>query len=115
METTRTGWHRKVETWLDQLGVRYDSEVTDFPPYSADIYLPDSHIILEIDGPQHLLERDKRRDDILCERYGVVVIHFNARKGLIKSATVARIENAILSHTETIEERKSIFVETITG
>ncbi len=115
METTRTGWHRKVETWLDGIGVRYDSEVTDFPPYSADIYLPDSHIILEIDGPRHTRRKDTERDQVMFERYGIKTFRFDARKGLKKLPTIMRIENAISLGLHTAEERKMVFIEAITG
>ncbi len=54
-------------------------EETSFPPFSADVYIPSHHVVVEIDGPQHEKKRDERRDKKLLEEYGLSVFHISAK------------------------------------
>ena len=110
METERTGWHRKVEKWIEGRH-RYDSEVTDFSPYKLDVYLPDVHACIEIDGPVHSRKRDAIRDDVMLEQYGVVTLRLAARKGLRKADTISRIEDFIRNWLPSKDERYQVFTE----
>ncbi|KKL27793.1 hypothetical protein LCGC14_2381610 [marine sediment metagenome] len=49
-----------------------------FPPFSADVYIPSHHVVVEIDGPQHERKRDEKRDKKLLEEYGLPVFHILA-------------------------------------
>lgn len=75
MEKTRSQPHRRVEQILEQEGIAYESEVV-FNPYQVDIYLPEFHMAVEIDGPQHGLysRRDDFRDHYLYEQYGLRIV-----------------------------------------
>jgi very-short-patch-repair endonuclease len=60
-----------VESWINQLGFRTDLE-TVFGEYSADIFLPELLLIVEVDGPSHKFKkRDKKRDDKLRNEHGL--------------------------------------------
>ena len=66
--------HVQVSKILERAGLEIMEE-TSFPPFSADVYIPSHHIVVEIDGPQHEKKRDERRDKKLLEEYGLPVFH----------------------------------------
>jgi hypothetical protein len=66
--TVLTDAHRRVVRWLENRGWNLLEEV-DFPPYRADIFLPDLHAIIEIDGPQHSAKENAKRDEYIWETY----------------------------------------------
>ena len=70
-ETTRSMDHRWMERRLSEVGISFVSESTDFPPFELDLYLPEWHLCIEIDGPYHGPKRDGRRDRFLMERYAL--------------------------------------------
>ena len=55
-------YHATVCKWLQALGITYQEE---YPvgQYSVDIYLPDTRVGVEIDGPQHR-QRQQREHDV---------------------------------------------------
>lgn len=106
-ETERTGWHRKVEKWLREQGISFTSECEDYPPYKLDLYLPDVHAAIEMDGPSHLRRRDRERDDILATKYGVMTLHLVTIGGLIKEETVKAIERFMEFVGPTTYDRKT--------
>lgn len=86
MTTVVSDFHAKVMKWVENQGIGVQEEV-DFPPYRVDIYLPDFHAAVEVDGPQHAEKRDARRDNLLGRQYQLVVFHipielFNNKKQL---------------------------------
>ena len=90
----RSGIHRKVETYFDKLNLNYVSEA-QFPPYQVDIYLPEWHLAVEIDGPFHLRKSDQRRDDYLKETYGLLVLRIG-----YKHMGRAKVERAVRQFIE---------------
>lgn len=75
----RSGPHRRVEKILDGLSLSYMSEFPEFPPYILDIYLPEWHLGIEVDGPYHLKKHDKVRDQYLLERFGVIILRLKMK------------------------------------
>lgn len=59
---------------LERLQIGYKME-EPMGPYSLDCYLPEWHICIEVDGPNHTPRGDAKRDGILLEHYGVPVLH----------------------------------------
>ena len=66
--------HKKAVKLIEIIGVELIEEV-DFPPYRVDCYLPDYHIAVEIDGPQHTKPADLKRDLFLMREYKLPVLH----------------------------------------
>lgn len=104
-ETERTKWHVWAERQISSLGIQYRSEVP-FPPYQVDIYIPDCHVAIELDGPSHLKKHDEKRDQELRENYGLETIRFTTRTGLhVKEFNRALID-FLEYHGATASERK---------
>ena len=59
--TVLSAAHKKVIKQLENWGIQLMEEV-DFPPYRADCYLPDIHVVIEVDGPHHSKKADEKRD-----------------------------------------------------
>ena len=74
-KTENTKEQLRVASWLIELGLLTNLEVS-FPPYIADIYLPELDLIIELDGPHHWASKDKKRDTYLNEEHGVNVWRF---------------------------------------
>lgn len=49
------------------------SEV-DFGPYKVDIYLPEHHLAIEVDGPHHGVKREERRDSFLRSEFFLPIL-----------------------------------------
>ena len=54
--------HQHILSLLEQLGYSAIAEV-EFPPNRVDCYLPDYHLAIEVDGPDHNPISDQRRDE----------------------------------------------------
>lgn len=110
-KTFRTHPHQRVEKALDKMGVHYQSEVDTFPPYQLDLYLPDHHVCIEVDGPAHLKRKDAVRDQWMLERYGVPTLRIKA-KGQWQSQ--AHLEESIMAFLEETsqdyKERRNIWL-----
>jgi len=76
--TTMTDLHVDVIRALERMGVGLMYEVP-FPPYTVDIYVPNAHAAVEVDGPQHSNKRDRERDDWLTGTYNLCVYHVTQR------------------------------------
>jgi len=59
-----------VSDWLLELGLEHSLE-EDFSPYSADVYIHDIRLAIEVDGAFHLKKKDAKRDNYILEKYGV--------------------------------------------
>ena len=59
-----------VLEWVRATGLGANAQ-EDFPPYVADVYVPDLELVIEVDGPLHMKKRDKKRDLDLKTKYGV--------------------------------------------
>lgn len=103
----RSGPHRRVEKVLKKMGIGFISENDEFLPYKLDLYLPDYHAAIEVDGPSHSNKKDKARDTWMLERYFVPTMRIRAR-GPWQSQD--RLEKLILEflteNSEDIEDRK---------
>lgn len=88
------------------MGVGYLSECTDFRPVSLDIYLPEWHLAVEVDGPLHAPRLDAERDAMMLEMYGIHTLRIPIKDAVwCDKAILAFIEE----HAETAAERKSIW------
>lgn len=76
--THRTGPHRQIEKRLNEAGLSYLSEYEGFPPKRLDIYLPEWHLCVEIDGHRHSKPKDEARDAFLQEQ-GVLTLRLATR------------------------------------
>lgn len=101
----RSGPHKKAENILDQIGLNYESE-RSFPPYTVDIYLPEWHIGVEIDGPQHSAKKDRKRDDYLLENYGLYLLRLKVKDGIDRDRVESQVLSFIDKHYEDSSERK---------
>lgn len=74
----RSGPHRRVEKILDkQLGLSNYLSEQPFPPYTVDIYFPEWHVAIEVDGPLHSDKKDKIRDQYLETFYGLKIMRID--------------------------------------
>ena len=96
--------HRKVIKILESWGIQLMEEVP-FPPYQVDIYIPDVHVAIEVDGPHHSKKANEKRDKKLLEEYLLPTFRIKANDvratGLWKPDLLAFLEG----HTETATER----------
>lgn len=99
--------HRRVEAILDDMGVSYFSE---FPmkPYTVDIYIPEWHIAVEVDGPFHVKDKDAVRDDFLNKTYGVEILRLNAKAWMPKPVIEGALTGFIENHADTVMTRKKL-------
>ena len=58
--TFYTDKQREVEKWINESGFRTELEVP-FGRFSADIFLPDKNVVVEVDGPAHKYKKKKDR------------------------------------------------------
>lgn len=77
MVTTMSDAHVAVAKALERHGYGIMEEV-EFPPYRVDVYLPEYHAAVEVDGVQHGPTADARRDRRLDEDYSLPVFHIRA-------------------------------------
>src|SRR3990167_4937456 len=75
--TELTEPHKAVLRYLQQRGLEVWWE-TEFPPYRVDLYLQKYHAAVEVDGPQHVDEKDEERDRELLEHYRLPVYHISS-------------------------------------
>lgn len=100
----RSNEHRKVERWLAQMGLAFESEVA-FEPYRVDIYLPEWHLAIEVDGPYHHQKHDKARDGYLRDNYGLEILQANFRE-LGREHSKDVIRKFIVQGAATEEDRR---------
>lgn len=94
---------------LDDMDINYVSEQS-FHPYTVDIYLPEWHLALEIDGPFHVAQCDRHRDKYLWNYYGLPIIRFNIVNHLIKREELERkVTEFIEKHEPTVKVRKALW------
>ena len=81
-----------VAAWIREAGFGTTLE-EDFPPYVVDVYIPDLHLGIELDGPHHFRKRDAIRDENLLSEYSLEIWRFN--------------------NTEIVRNYKSMFIDNI--
>jgi very-short-patch-repair endonuclease len=75
-----------------------------FSPYAIDIYLPEWHLGIEVDGPGHSPKKDAYRDGFLCKEYFLPVLRLKA--DILLPDAIKKIEDFIVQWATTSEERK---------
>ncbi len=75
MALTVNRYHEQVIGWISAMGLEYMEE---YPvgPYSLDVWLPEMQLGVELDGPDHSKQRDRRRDDVLLTSWDIMVVRF---------------------------------------
>lgn len=106
-EAQRSGPHRRVEGFLETMGLNYTSE-RYFPPYTVDIYMSEFHIALEIDGPFHSPPKDRARDKYLRETYGLIIMRIDGKKYIKEDKTKQAIIEFLENNTSDVDERMEL-------
>jgi very-short-patch-repair endonuclease len=89
------------------MGVSFISENDEFPPYRLDLYLPDYHAAIEVDGPSHSRKKDGVRDTWMLERYFVPTLRIKARGPWQSQEKLNKqIIEFLMIHSLDTEERK---------
>lgn len=101
--TTLTDAHRRVMNSLEAMGFGVMEEIP-FPPYQVDLYLPDYHVVVEIDGPLHNKRRDMKRDTELHGEYGLYVFRISTRF-LDSIYWAGNLEDFLFKASQTKDER----------
>lgn len=108
---TRSRAHRFVEQLLTEMRISYMSECEEFAPFRLDLYLPEWHMAIEIDGPSHTQSRDQFRDQRMFERYSVKTYRMRSDK-LVKRADIeAFIKRSIEDASLDSDERRKAYME----
>lgn len=68
--------HFRVIKLLETRGLCLQEEI-DFPPFRVDIYLPDYHVCVEVDGPHHSERANRLRDRELESVYHMPTFRVN--------------------------------------
>jgi hypothetical protein len=119
MNDYRTRPHRWVEGLLEEMRIAYMSECEDFPPYRLDLYIPQWHLCVEVDGPMHTPAKDKRRDLYLEGHYSLPTLRI--RVGRVGLSNKSRPEIAGLLHgfilkwAPTADVRRARWKESLVG
>jgi hypothetical protein len=102
--TYMTDAHTAVIKALERRGLGLMYEV-DFPPYRVDIYLPDFHVAVEVDGPRHTDRVDRKRDHELGEEYRLRIFHISAADAYMPSMWLAPLGCFLSDARESKDER----------
>lgn len=106
----RSGPHRKVEGVLKKLQIMFYSEHNEFSPYRVDIYLPDYHLAIEVDGPLHSPNKDAVRDQWLLERYFLPTLRIKTKGPWSRFSKLEKeIVEFLEEHDPTSPERKRLW------
>ena len=77
-----------------QLGVSFKRQVPVGGRHIVDFFAPGAHLVIEVDGSQHLQEdhmkRDQERDEYLAG-LGLTVLRFDSRQVLTETAGVVEV------------------------
>lgn len=101
----RSGAHRKVEEIVKDMGLSFMSE-QHFSPYTVDIYLPEWHIAVEIDGPLHVQSKDEKKDEYLLQEFALPVLRINTKRAFRIESIEDRILEFIDLNCENVDVRK---------
>lgn len=103
--SSRSGPHKRVEKILDGMDINFSSEER-FAPYTLDIYLPEWHLAIEIDGPAHSAKKDEVRDQWFLEFHGIPTLRLDAKIWQTTSKIEEKVIAFIEEHADTVEIRK---------
>jgi very-short-patch-repair endonuclease len=78
---------------LATLGITYRFQQGFYTPYYriADFYLPDHNLIVEIDGPCHDAEKDRRRDEWFTRVRGIPILRLTNEQVLSRAIPDLRL------------------------
>lgn len=107
--SARSTPHRKVEELLRELKLYFESEYS-FQPYTVDIYIPEWHIAVEIDGPYHTKHKDEARDNYLLDQFGLYVLRLPVKEGLDKETVESRLFAFIDEHYNDSDTRRKTWL-----
>lgn len=103
--SSRSGPHKRIEKILDGMDINYSSEER-FAPYTLDLYLPEWHLAIEVDGPAHSAKKDEVRDQWFLEFHGIPTLRLDAKVWHTHLYIQAKIIAFIEQHADTVETRK---------
>lgn len=103
--SSRSGPHRRVEKVLSEMDINFSSEER-FAPYTLDIYLPEWHLAIEVDGPAHSAKKDQVRDQWFLEFHGIPTLRLEATIWQKTQTLQEKIIAFIEEHADTVETRK---------
>lgn len=106
-DNQRSGPHRRVEDILTKMPISFMSE-EQFPPYTVDIYLPEWHLGIEIDGPLHSKSKDAVRDEYLEKYYYLPILRIDAKLWIKEADIVKKITRFIEEMSEDAQDRKRL-------
>jgi very-short-patch-repair endonuclease len=89
----------KIAGWIRELGLVVEEE---YPvgPYTVDIYLPEIHAAIEVDGPDHRKKRDETRDHRILETYFMPTFRFTIQDEDVVKDAVKLIVHELSPNTE---------------
>ncbi len=105
--THLTDIHKKVSKRIERLGISVQDEIP-FPPYTVDIYLPEYHAAVEIDGPHHSETKDTLRDQRLWEEYRLYVLRIDIGEAK-KASHVKKIVIEFVGEVEELDLKTGTF------
>lgn len=103
--SSRSRPHKRIEKILDGMDINYSSEER-FAPYTLDIYLPEWHLAIEVDGPAHSEKKDQVRDQWFLEFHGIPTLRLDATVWHKTQTIQENITAFIEQHAGTVETRK---------
>ncbi len=103
IQTVLTKPHRDVMIELENRGFGVMEEL-DFPPYRVDLYLPNYHLAIEVDGPLHNKREDEKRDNNLLDEYQLFVFRISSRH-LNPNYWLGALEDILVEAIKTRDER----------
>lgn len=104
-DSWRSKAHRHIEDILLEMNINFESEVV-YHPYRLDIYIPEWHVAIEVDGPMHSPKKDFARDNALEISYALPVLHIKTKLGLRKADIVKMITEFFELQADSAEDRK---------
>ena len=105
--TVLSAAHKKVIKFLENWGIQLMEEV-DFPPYRVDIFIPEVHVVIEVDGPHHSKKANEKRDKKLLEEYLLPTFRIDASDVRTSENWEAELFDFFREHSWTTEFRREI-------
>ena len=90
LRNAATPAERHFQTCLARRGVPYRFQQGFYTPYHriVDFYLPEQNLVIEIDGPCHDPEKDRRRDEWFTRERGIKIIRISNEEVMSGKFTV---------------------------
>lgn len=106
-DTELTAPHRELITIIQEIGLQV---IAEYPvgPYKLDCYLPEYHLGIEADGPNHWKSRDRKRANALYDNYGISVMHLADIAIANREYTKGAIQAFAQDFEDSIIERRMI-------